>query len=177
MILFRKERALNGLVKKYIAEFVYGAIDGTITTFAVIGGVYGAKLSPVIILILGISNVLADGFSMAASNYLSKKSEYGEPGEKALSPIKCAFATFSAFVLVGLIPLLPFIIAFGIDIRIEAQFIWSMIATACAFIATGLVSGYVSNKNIWKRAVETLIIGGIAAIIAYAAGVMLRGLA
>ena len=54
---------------KYLGEFVYGAIDGTITTFAVVSGAAGASLSPVIVIVLGFANLLADGFSMAAGNF------------------------------------------------------------------------------------------------------------
>ena len=58
-----------------IEEFVYGATDGAVTTFAVVAGVVGAGLSPSIILILGFANLFADGFSMAIGNYLGSKSQ------------------------------------------------------------------------------------------------------
>lgn len=58
-----------------IEEFVYGATDGAVTTFAVVAGVVGAALSPSIILILGFANLFADGFSMAIGNYLGSKSQ------------------------------------------------------------------------------------------------------
>ena len=57
-------------MKWSIEEFVYGATDGAVTTFAVVAGVVGAALSPSIILILGFANLFADGFSMAVGNYL-----------------------------------------------------------------------------------------------------------
>lgn len=59
----------------YIGDFVYGANDGIITTFAVVAGATGAALSPGIIIILGLANLVADGFSMAASSFLSRTSE------------------------------------------------------------------------------------------------------
>lgn len=59
----------------HIGDFIYGANDGIITTFAVVSGVAGASLAPSIVIILGVANLLADGFSMAASNYLGKRSE------------------------------------------------------------------------------------------------------
>ena len=59
----------------YIVDLVYGANDGLITTFAIIAGAAGASLSPLIIVILGLSNIIADGISMGASNYLGGKSE------------------------------------------------------------------------------------------------------
>ena len=57
-------------MKWSIEDFVYGATDGAVTTFAVVAGVVGAALSPSIILILGFANLFADGFSMAVGNYL-----------------------------------------------------------------------------------------------------------
>lgn len=70
---------MNRLPKKlFVRDFIYGAIDGTVTTFAIVAGVKGADLSIKTIIILGISNIIADGFSMAASNYLGTKSEIDE---------------------------------------------------------------------------------------------------
>ncbi len=168
----------SSIVSKYIAQVVYGGTDGIITTFAIISGVYGARLSPVIVLILGISNVLADGFSMAASNYLSKKSENGSAGsDDGLSPLRSSLVTFIAFVGVGLIPLLPFICAVFVDIGTDAQFAWSIVATFLAFILIGIVRGKVMKKGAIGTAVETVLVGGVAAAIAYGVGVMLKGLA
>ena len=59
----------------YLRDFVYGAIDGTVTTFAVVSGVAGAGLSSGVIIVLGLANLVGDGFSMAASNYLGTKTE------------------------------------------------------------------------------------------------------
>ncbi|GJM15889.1 MAG: membrane protein [Thermodesulfobacteriota bacterium] len=61
-------------ISSYLSDFVYGGIDGSVTTFAIVAGVTGASLSPTIVLILGFANLFADGFSMAVGNYLSTKS-------------------------------------------------------------------------------------------------------
>jgi len=58
-------------VQYSVENFLYGAIDGAVSTFAIVTGVVGASLSPSIILILGFANLLADGFSMAIGNYLA----------------------------------------------------------------------------------------------------------
>ena len=60
---------------KYLKSWVYGGLDGIITTFAIVAGVVGANLSSAIILILGFANLLGDGISMAVGDYLSTKSE------------------------------------------------------------------------------------------------------
>jgi vacuolar iron transporter family protein len=61
--------------RTYLGEFVYGGIDGSVTTFAVVSGSVGASLDSSVIIILGFANLLADGFSMSVGAYLSKKSE------------------------------------------------------------------------------------------------------
>jgi VIT1/CCC1 family predicted Fe2+/Mn2+ transporter len=60
----------------YLRDWVYGGIDGAITTFAIVSGVAGAQLSARVIVILGVANLIADGFSMAASNYAGTKAEH-----------------------------------------------------------------------------------------------------
>lgn len=60
---------------KYVGDMVYGALDGTVTTFAVVSGVQGANLAHSIVLILGFANLIGDGLSMAIGNYLGTKSE------------------------------------------------------------------------------------------------------
>ena len=61
--------------QSYLRDWVFGGIDGAVTTFAVVTGVVGAQLSPRVILILGCANLLADGFSMAAGNFSATRSE------------------------------------------------------------------------------------------------------
>ncbi|MFA5108264.1 MAG: VIT1/CCC1 transporter family protein [Candidatus Micrarchaeia archaeon] len=60
---------------EYLKSAVYGGLDGTITTFAVVAGVTGAALSPGIVLIMGFANLIGDGISMAVGDYLSTKAE------------------------------------------------------------------------------------------------------
>lgn len=69
------ERLAKGPTANYLRDWVYGGIDGTVTTFAAVAGVLGAELSAAIVIILGLANLLADGFSMAAGNYSGTKAE------------------------------------------------------------------------------------------------------
>src|SRR4026209_2190114 len=68
-------RLAAGPRNNYLRDWIYGGIDGAVTTFAVVSGVVGAQLSPWIILVMGFANLLADGFSMAASNFLGTRAE------------------------------------------------------------------------------------------------------
>lgn len=59
----------------YIRDWIYGGIDGTITTFAIVAGVIGADLPGTVVLVLGLANLVADGFAMGAGNYSATKAE------------------------------------------------------------------------------------------------------
>ena len=69
------ERLRAGPKASYLRDFVYGAIDGTVTTLAVVAGGAGAGLRPAVAVVLGLANLLADGFSMATSDFLATRSE------------------------------------------------------------------------------------------------------
>src|SRR3989344_6753050 len=146
--------ALRAYSEKYLAEFVYGAIDGTVTTFAIVSGLIGAGLSPAIILVLGLANVFADGFSMASSNFLAEKSEQSLSREVVLRPetrklpLKTAAITFFSFVIVGLVPLSPFALGLISPITVGFQFGLSIMFTALAFVAIGAVRGIVARHGV-----------------------------
>ena len=73
-----QKRLAAGPQHNYLRDWIYGGIDGSVTTFAVVTGVIGARLPAIIIVIMGFANLLADGFSMAASNFLGTKSEHDD---------------------------------------------------------------------------------------------------
>jgi len=231
-------KTLHGLSgEQYVGDFVFGGIDGVITTFAVVAGVAGAQLSATVVLILGLANLLADGFSMGIGNYLSIKSEHeryqairkhetweidslpkiakqeietiyknkGLEGEaldhivnkitadKKLwvetmlreelglakdlrSPIVGGLVTSTAFVIIGSIPLLSFIVTFGIDALTKHTFLISLGLTLLALFCTGAAKTLVVQKKWWKTGLETLVMGGTAAALAYLVGYLLKGL-
>ena len=68
-------RLNQGPRSNYLRDWIYGGIDGAVTTFAIVAGVVGADLSAAVVLLLGFANLLADGFAMAASNYTATKAE------------------------------------------------------------------------------------------------------
>ncbi|WP_068109475.1 VIT1/CCC1 transporter family protein [Tropicimonas marinistellae] len=213
-----------------LREMIYGGIDGSVTTFAIVAGVAGAGMSTFVIVALGLANVLADGFSMAAGSYSGTKAERdnlhrirlvearhiatnpeGErtevreilrqkgldgdvldaataaitakrekwidlmlEGEYGLSqmdphPLRAALATFFAFLVAGMIPLLPFLIGMG-----EAAFRLSAAMTLAVFFAIGAAKSLWSLSPWWRSGLETLAIGGTAAALAYAVGTLFQ---
>ena len=226
-----KERLAAGPAHNYIRDWIYGGIDGAVTTFAVVSGVAGAQLAPWIILALGFANLFADGFSMAASNFLGTKAEqddfqrlevienrhidlapegereevrqifqqkgfagedlerivqlvtsdrkrwvrtmlteeYGLPREIRSSWI-AAICTFSAFLICGVVPLVPLLFKFS------HAFAVSIIMTGVVFVAIGSAKSKWSMASWWSSGLTTLVVGTVAAALAYAAGVFLKTL-
>ena len=70
-----KSRLARGPRSNYLRDWIYGGMDGAVTTFAIVAGVVGADLSAAVLLLLGFANLLADGFAMAAGNYSATKAE------------------------------------------------------------------------------------------------------
>ena len=231
------ERLEDGPESIYLKDFIYGAIDGAVTTFAVVAGVAGAGLSSGIIIILGFANLFADGFSMAVSNYLGTRAENqlrdkarqreldeiqkypqgereevrqiyarkgfeGELLEEVVTvitadrgqwvdvmlqeehgmtlenhnPWKGGVATFVAFCLIGLIPLLPFLANWFVADLFAQPFLVSSVLTAIAFMVVGSMKAKFLNLSTLAASIETLVIGGVAAALAYGVGVLLKGL-
>jgi vacuolar iron transporter family protein len=157
-------------VKKgtYIGNFVYGANDGIVTTFAVVAGVAGAALSPGVIVILGIANLLADGFSMGASNFLAVRTE-NEVVKKEndiTTPLEHGFVTFTAFILAGVLPLIPYLI----DVFGAYQFLVASVLAGVTFFCVGAARVLVTKGSFLKNGLEMLLVGGAASSVAYGVG-------
>lgn len=215
---------------KYLGPFVYGGIDGCVTTFAVVAGAVGAGLNTSIILILGFANLLADGLSMSIGAYLSAKSErtnyfkhkaiaYGKvdnlpekerneirkmyqengfegdtldkivniitsdrdrwvnvrmkedyglsPDEK--SPWKIGMVTYVSFILIGIIPLVVYLLDFLQPVRADL-FLLASILTATGFTIIGILKSAITQSGLLRNISETLILGTAAALVSYMVG-------
>jgi VIT1/CCC1 family predicted Fe2+/Mn2+ transporter len=208
----------------YRGDALLGSIDGCVTTFAVVSGAVGGGLSNVVILILGIANLVADGLSMAVGNYQSKRAQIesieqawateashieqlpegereeirqifaakgfeGKTLEKVIDVIthnrevwidtmlkeeihvhpetphalRAAFATFAAFVVVGSVPLMPFV--FGRSM--PGAFLASALATGVTFFGIGAIKGIMLGRPIVQSGWSTFLPGAAAAAVAY----------
>lgn len=216
----------------YLGDAVLGALDGCVTTFAVVAGATGGALAPLVIIILGFANLIADGFSMAVGNYhatrshnehvdkvrrheawhidtipegereeirqiFARKGFAGEDLERVVDtitadrkvwldtmlteeyglrldgpdPIRAAAVTFVAFAVAGLVPLLPYLVP---ALEPATMFELSCVVTAAAFFAIGWLKGLALEQPRLRGAIQTLLTGGGAAILAYIAGHVLR---
>lgn len=217
-----------------LGDAVLGGVDGIITTFAVVAGSAGGKFPHLVVLVLGLANLIADGFSMAVSNYLGTRSRQEEverakkdetwqieaypQGEKRevreifarkgfegetldrivevitanrqvwletmlhdelnLQPVassawRAAAATFIAFGVFGFIPLIPFIFPVFPS---GSLFAISAGLSAGAFLLLGALKGQVLRRSVLRSALQTFVIGGIAAVLAYGVGAVLHAM-
>ncbi len=163
-------------LEDYLREFVYGGIDGSVTTFAVVAGATGAHFVPKVILVLGFANLVADGFSMSVGSYLSTKSEHEVMHKRGIvhqsepSPAINGLATFVAFVLVGLVPLLVYTANLVFGLQIRHPFLTTSVMTGLAFVGIGFLKSRVAATPMVRAILETVILGTIAASFAYGVG-------
>ena len=163
-------QGLRRLAQHYMKDLVYGANDGIITTFAIVAGVAGAELDPRIVLILGFANLLADGFSMGASNFLAIRSDEAVRLTSGLAvqepfPARHSLATFGAFVVVGIVPLASYVLTTN-----GHQFRTAVVLTLATLFTVGAARSIVTNIRWWRGGFEMLAVGSIAAAVAYGIG-------
>lgn len=169
-------------IENNLREFVYGGMDGAVTTFAVVTGAAGANLGAKTILILGFANVLADGFSMAVGSYLSEKSDQDlsvskgdSKKEDYESPIGASIATFVSFILVGFIPLSVYTIDYIFKLEMgNDALVWSILLTLIAFAIVGYLRGLITKVDKARTVLESLGLGLAAATISYVVGNLLE---
>ena len=88
-------------------------------------------------------------------------------------PLYAAVTTMVAFVVAGMVPLMP--LFFRLEGNAESLFVIASLLTAITFFAIGIVRGWVNDRNPWLAGAETLLIGGVAAAVAYGVGALLEG--
>jgi len=167
------EHPWRDFASHYIRDIVYAANDGIITTFAVVAGVQGARLAPMVVLALGFANLAADGLSMGIGNYLGIKSERAvelgtgfQEREESIHAARHAAVTWASFVVGGLVPLLPFLVPLSAGTASVASVVFS----ALGMFAVGAARTRVTGRPWWHSGLEMLIVGALAGFVAYAAG-------
>src|SRR6056297_500794 len=153
---------------RYLPDLVYGANDGIVTTFAIVSGVIGAALSDRVILALGFASLLADGFSMGTSKYLSERSsrEGGEGRSDPGTAARRGLATFGAFVAAGAVALVAYVLPVADDWRFPA----TIVLSAFTLFGVGSFRAAFSERAWWRAGAEMLAIGAVAAAVAYGVG-------
>lgn len=92
------------------------------------------------------------------------------------SPIGAAAATFAAFAAVGLVPLMPFVVGYARQGVTPNPFLWSTVLTMPAFFGVGATKSRFVGRRWFTSGLETLLVGGSAASLAFVVGALLKGL-
>jgi VIT1/CCC1 family predicted Fe2+/Mn2+ transporter len=155
-------------MQRYLKDIVYGANDGIVTTLVVIASVTGASMPPAAVLVLGIANLVADGFSMGTSNVLSLRSTLtAETRPRLVAASRNGMATFIAFVLAGLIPLATYTLPLGGN---GSRFPAACLVAAVALFGVGACRSLFSDRPWLVAGLEMLALGTIASAVAYGIG-------
>ena len=222
---------------QFIKSAVYSGLTGILIMFGIASGAFGSNLSNTVVLILGISSLIADGISMGVADYMGTKSKIeftkakkkheewevnNKPEhektqmkrintEKGLnesdatvavdtlakypkawvdiimieeiglfdsnqSPLKNGLVSFFSFILLGLIPLLPYIAGARI-INASGLFGTSLGLSVVTLFLLGFVKTRFTGKNAVISGLETLFVGACVASAAFLIGWALEPLA
>ncbi len=158
-------------IRKYLPSIVYGGSDGAVSYFTLMAGAYGAGLSIKMLIAIGVSNVIADAFSMASADYLSEDSRKNSTfKEEEMS----AVVTFISFALIGCFPLAPSIYAYytlPADSTLPlSMFLLSTALTLIGFTYIGYLRGRILKRNIYRTVLQSIIICSVSAAIAFYIG-------
>ena len=91
------------------------------------------------------------------------------------NPIKAAAITFAAFVVIGILPLLSFLVDFAVAAGFSRPFLYSTLLTGAAFFIVGAIKSRFVNDRWYWSGLETLMVGSAAALLAFVVGMALRG--
>lgn len=82
--------------------------------------------------------------------------------EDEKNPVDSSLSTFVGFNLIGLIPLIPFMIFMMMRIEPNSEaFIFSTISVSVSFFLVGMIKGKIVKKSKIRSGIFTLIIGGL----------------
>ena len=132
-------------------DFVYGGVDGCITTMSIVAASSAIGLSRDIVRRLGMANLWSDGFSMAVARFLS----HPEPHFR----LQSSLLTYVGFLAAGFTPLLTY--------TESSSLAYSALASCLVFIALGIVKTWHDKTSVWASVLETVVIGVVGALIAY----------
>lgn len=154
----------------FLRNFVFGAEDGLVSTVGLLSGVSFAGLGNREIILSGVILILVEAISMAAGTYISEDSEKElDPTDKD-NQLNDALVMFFSYAMIGLIPLLPYIVADNT----RTAFYWSIILSLGALFCVGLFKGYYVHKRPLYGAIKITLIGAVVIAVAVLVGALIK---
>lgn len=95
-----------------------------------------------------------------------------------LDPVKEGLVTFVSFIVAGAVPLLFYVLNLFLrfDLSAQANFWITVVLSGIALFALGASKVFITQRNPVRGGLEMLVVGGLAAAVAYAVGAALKGL-
>lgn len=164
-------------IRDNIRELIFGFQDGAIGNLGVVIGMAQASSSNSIILLAGVSTMMAQTISMSSGNYISIKSEkeyfsvdeddryFGRDYAAHKSPFFSSILMGISVMVGALIPMLAFFYYTG-----SGGIIPSVLLTTSGLFIAGVVKSKYTNLSALRSGMEILIVAILAALAGYLIG-------
>lgn len=152
----------------YLRNVIFGISDSLVSTVGLLAGIDVSGTTRQIIILTGIVYAFVEAFSMAVGSFISEESteEYATKGAATGNqPLVGGVVMFVSFVLASFIPIVPYLL-FGAATALWASIGFSIIA----LFIVGIVSARISKVNLWRRGLQTMLLGGAAIVIGVVVG-------
>ena len=163
------EQALIGLLDedrlKYTGSVVLGLNDALVELMGVLAGLTFALQNSRFVVLTGIITGFAAALSMAASEYLSTKSE---PGTK--NPLKAALYTGVAYIMTVVVLITPYLVIHSLYVALGTAFI----ASVCIIAFFNFYISVAKGVPFKKRFVEMVALSFGVAVLSFLAGMVVR---
>ncbi len=166
IIASMKKRRLDG---DYVRSSFFGIEDSLVSTTGLIAGVAVGSHDTKFVILAGLVGIAVEAVSMGAGEFLSEETEHDLNKNDKANPLVGGLIMLVSYFLAGLIPLLPIVL-----LPSSISLYVSIVAALAGLFVLGLAKGKITNRNMLKSALKVFIVGGIAAGIGIAVGVMLR---
>ena len=145
---------------------ILGAVDGVITSFAIVAGAHAGELGTSAMLVVAVSSLLADGVSMGVSEFLSSASERAKvvAVSGGMRPELLGVACFASFVSAGAVPIVAFVSFANGSLLSCAMF------SLVELMLLGAARTRFTNEALLVGLGQTSVLGGVAGGVAYGVG-------
>lgn len=155
--------------RDYVRSSFFGIEDSLVSTTGLIAGVAVGTQDAKFVILAGLVGIAVEAVSMAAGEFLSEETTHDLDKRDKANPITGGLIMLVSYFGAGLIPLLPIML-----LPKSYSLYVSVLAALVGLFILGLIKGKVTGKSPLRSGIEVLIVGGVAAAIGIAVGVVLK---
>ena len=155
--------------RDYVRSSFFGIEDSLVSTTGLIAGVAVGTQDAKFVILAGLVGIAVEAVSMAAGEFLSEETTHDLDKRDEANPITGGLIMLVSYFGAGLIPLLPIML-----LPKSYSLYVSVLAALVGLFILGLIKGKVTGKSPLRSGIEVLVVGGVAAAIGIAVGVVLK---